>query len=38
MNSPKPGYELGTYGVDPRTKDVWAVINHGGVFAARRGI
>ena len=34
----KPGYELGTYGVDPRTKDVWAVINHGGVFVARSGL
>lgn len=34
----RPGYELGTYGVDPVTKNAWAVINHGGVFAVRRGI
>ena len=34
----KPGYELGTYGVDPRTKKVWAVVNHGGIFAVRRGL
>jgi hypothetical protein len=27
-------YELGTYGVDPHTKNVWAVINYNGDFAA----
>jgi hypothetical protein len=27
-------YELGTYGVDPHTKTVWAVINYNGDFAA----
>lgn len=29
-------YELGTYGVDPHTKTVWAVINYNGDFAAAR--
>jgi hypothetical protein len=29
-----PDYELGTYGVDPHTKTVWAVINYNGDFAA----
>jgi hypothetical protein len=29
----KPGYGLGTYGVDPDTHTAWAVINHGGDFA-----
>jgi hypothetical protein len=29
-------YELGTYGVDPHTKTVWAVINYNGDFAAVR--
>ena len=28
-----PGYELGTYGVDPLTKTAWAVINYDGDFA-----
>jgi len=28
-----PSYELGTYGVDPRTKTAWAVINYNGDFA-----
>jgi hypothetical protein len=28
-----PGYELGTYGVDPHTHTVWAVINHNSDFA-----
>ena len=28
-------YGLGTYGVDPRTKTVWAVINHEGNFMAK---
>jgi hypothetical protein len=27
------GYELGTYGVDPRTHTAWAVINYNGDFA-----
>ncbi len=30
----KKGYALGTYGIDQRTKTVWAVINHNGTFAA----
>jgi hypothetical protein len=29
----RPGYELGTYGVDPHTHTVWAVINHNSNFA-----
>jgi hypothetical protein len=29
----KSGYELGTYGIDPGTGTVWAVINHAGDFA-----
>jgi hypothetical protein len=29
----KPGYGLGTYGVDPATKTAWAVINHNSDFA-----
>ena len=29
----KPGYELGTYGIDPSTKTAWAVINYNGDFA-----
>ena len=33
----QPGYELGTYGIDTRSKTVWAVINHDdGVFAAAK--
>ena len=31
----KSGYELGTYGVDPRTKTVWAVLNHESDFVAK---
>ena len=31
-----PGYELGTYGVDPHTKTVWAVINYNGDFAVAK--
>lgn len=34
----RPGYELGSYGVDPVTKQAWAVVNHDGVFVVRRGI
>jgi hypothetical protein len=33
-----PDYELGTYGVDPRTKTAWAVVNYEGDFAVRRGL
>lgn len=29
----KPGYGLGTYGVDPRSKTAWAVINYNSDFA-----
>ena len=29
-------YTLGTYGVDPDTNTVWAVVNHAGRFAAGR--
>jgi hypothetical protein len=29
----KPGYGLGTYGIDPSSKTVWAVINYNGDFA-----
>ncbi|HEX2770495.1 MAG TPA: hypothetical protein VHN12_14550, partial [Geobacteraceae bacterium] len=29
----KPGYKLGTYGVDLRTKTAWAVINYNAKFA-----
>ncbi len=28
------GYELGTYGVDPHTHTVWAVINYNGDFSS----
>nr|WP_321403007.1 metallophosphoesterase [uncultured Desulfobacter sp.] len=31
----KSGYELGTYGVDPSTKTVWAVLNHESDFVAK---
>lgn len=34
----REGYALGTYGVDPSTKTAWAVVNHEGDFAVRRGI
>jgi hypothetical protein len=30
----KSEYELGTYGIDMKTRSVWAVINHTGDFAA----
>lgn len=30
----KSGYELGTYGIDMKTRTVWAVINYTGDFAA----
>jgi hypothetical protein len=29
------GYGLGSYGIDPKTQTVWAVVNRGGDFAAR---
>jgi len=29
----KKGYELGTYGIDPKTYTAWAVINYTGDFA-----
>jgi hypothetical protein len=28
-----PTYELGTYGVDPKTQTAWAVINYNSEFA-----
>jgi hypothetical protein len=34
----KPAYGLGTYGVDPKTKTAWAVINFNGDFAVARDI
>jgi hypothetical protein len=34
MGAWKAEYGLGTYGVDPSTKTVWAVVNHAGDFAA----
>lgn len=33
----RPSYGLGTYGVDPRTRTAWAVLNHDGAFAADDG-
>jgi hypothetical protein len=32
----KPGYELGTYGIDLKKQTVWAVVNHAGDFAVAR--
>ena len=34
----REGYGLGTYGVDPRSKTAWAVINYDGEFAVARDI
>jgi hypothetical protein len=34
----KPGYALGTYGVDPSSKTVWAVLNYNADFAVYRDI
>ncbi|MEN6429380.1 MAG: metallophosphoesterase [Coriobacteriales bacterium] len=34
----RKGYPLGSYGVDASSKTAWAVINHEGDFAVRRGI
>ena len=31
----KSGYALGTYGVNPSTHTVWAVLNRDGDFVAR---
>jgi hypothetical protein len=31
-----PSYELGTYGIDPKTHTAWAVINHNSDFAVAR--
>ena len=28
----KPGYKLGTYGVDPASKTAWAVVDYQGEF------
>jgi len=33
-----PGYELGTYGVDPYTHTAWAVINYNSEFAVAKNI
>jgi hypothetical protein len=33
-----PIYKLGTYGIDPRTNTVWAVLNYNGQFATARNI
>jgi hypothetical protein len=30
----RSGYGLGTYGVDLKTRSVWAVVNHTGDFVA----
>ena len=32
----KPGYDLGTYGVDPGTKTAWAVLDYNADFAVAR--
>jgi len=32
----KPQYGLGTYGVDPKTSTVWAVLNHEGDFVIKQ--
>ena len=34
----RPGYGLGTYGIDPATKTVWAVLDYCGDFAAASGV
>jgi hypothetical protein len=34
----KPEYGLGSYGVDPCSKTVWAVLNYNADFAAANGI
>ncbi len=34
----KPGYKLGTYGIDPYSRTVWAVVNYNSDFAVTTGI
>jgi hypothetical protein len=34
----KLGYALGTYGIDPSSKTVWAVLNYNADFAVYRDI
>ena len=34
----KPEYGLGTYGIDPKSKMAWAVINYNADFAVVEGI
>jgi len=34
----KSSYGLGTYGVDPRTKTAWTIVNYNGNFAVARDI
>ncbi len=34
----KPWYKLGTYGIDPYTRTVWAVVNYNADFAVITGI
>jgi hypothetical protein len=34
----KAGYGLGTFGVDPKTKTAWAVVNYNADFAITNGI
>ena len=34
----KPGYGLGTYGIDPSTKTAWAVLNYNADFAVAMDI
>ena len=34
----KSKYGLGTYGIDPRTKTVWAVLNYSADFAVAKNI
>ena len=31
----KPGYPLGTYGIDPSSRTAWAVLNRDGEYAVR---
>lgn len=33
----RQGYAAGTYGIDPATHSVWAVVDHDGEFAAVKG-
>jgi hypothetical protein len=33
----KSSYGLGTYGVDPTTNTIWAVLNYDGMFAIAPG-